>query len=314
MGDFLCTLVLVGSLLPGCAGAPPLATGYVEGDYVALAPPVTARITELRVRRGDRVEAGQGLGAVEMRDAELALAAAEAARARAASQLADLESGARAPEIAAAEAALASARAEAQRAAREAARQEQLARQRTSSQAQLDAARTAAQVAGAAMQAAQARLDLARLPARPDALAAARAALAEAEANRQALAWQVGQRMLTAPATGIVADVLRRPGEMAGPAAPVLVLLPDGATVLRFFVPEAALASLALGTRLEVACDGCKPGRATVSFIADEAEFTPPVIYSRDSRQKLVYRVEARPDPGSDLKPGQIIEIRLAHD
>ena len=66
--------------------------------------------------------------------------------------------------------------------------------------------------------------------------------------------------------------------------------------------------------QIEAACDGCAPARATISFIADEAEFTPPVIFSRDARQKLVYRVEARPDPGSPLKPGQIVELRTVHD
>lgn len=314
MVDFLCALALIGSLLPGCGAPPPLATGSVEGEFVQVAPLVNARVASLQVRRGDHVEAGQPLAEVEARDAELALAGAEAARARAASQLADLQAGGREPEIAAAEAALAVAQAEARRATAEAARQEQLARQRTIPQAQLDTARTSAATAEANVQAAQARLDLARLPARPDAIAAAQAALAEAEAARAALAWQLGQRRLTAPAAGTVTDILRRTGEMAGPAAPVLTLLPDGATLLRFFVAQADLAALSLGTRLEVTCDGCAPAHATISFIADEAEFTPPVIFARETRQKLVYRIEARPDPGSPLKPGQIVELRLTHD
>ncbi|WP_199262576.1 HlyD family efflux transporter periplasmic adaptor subunit, partial [Paracoccus binzhouensis] len=154
------------------------------------------------------------------------------------------------------------------------------------------------------------RLAVARLPARPDAIAAARADLAQARAERQAMEWQLQQRRLTAPAPGTVTDILRHPGELAGPSAPVLTLLPDGAVTLRFYVAEADLAALALGTRLTVGCDGCRPSSATVSFIADEAEFTPPVIYARDARQKLVYLVEARPEPGgSALKPGQIVEL-----
>lgn len=314
MADFLCSLAVIGALLPGCGAPPPLATGTVEGEFVQVAPLVNARVTELLVRRGDHVAAGRVLATVEARDAELALAGAEAAQSRAASQLADLQAGGRAPEIAAAEAALAAARAEAQRADAEAARQEQLARQRASPQAQLDTARAAAATAQANMQAAQARLDLARLPARPDAIAAARAALDEAEAARQVLDWQLSQRQLAAPAAGTVADILRHPGEMAGPSAPILTLLPDGATLLRFFVAQADLAALSIGMRLDVACDGCAPAQATVSFIADRAEFTPPVIYSRDTRQKLVWQVEARPDPGSPLKPGQIVEVRKPHD
>ncbi|WP_104493464.1 HlyD family secretion protein [Paracoccus denitrificans] len=309
MADFLCSLAFLAALFPQCGPPAPLGTGYAEGDYVQIAPLATARIEALAVRQGDRVEAGQAVAILETRDAELALAAAEAAHARAASTLADLEKGGRAPEIAAIEATLASARANAERTAREAARQERLLAQRVSSPAQLDDARAAADMAEAAVREAEARLAVARLPARPDAIAAARAALAQAQANRQAMEWQLQQRRLTAPAPGVVTDILRHRGELAGPSAPVLTYLPDGAVKLRFFIAEADLAALALGTRLTVGCDGCAPTSATVSFIADEAEFTPPVLYARDARQKLVYLVEARPEPGSTLKPGQIVDV-----
>ncbi|MEG4642212.1 HlyD family efflux transporter periplasmic adaptor subunit [Paracoccus sp. APAP_BH8] len=309
MADFLCSLGFLAALFSHCGPPPPLGTGYAEGEYVQIAPLATARVEALAVQRGDRVEAGQPVATLESRDAALALAAAEAAHARAASTLADLEKGGRAPEIAAIEATLASARAHAEHAAREAARQERLLAQRVSAPAQLEDARAAAEMAEAAVREAEARLAVARLPARPDAIAAARAALAQAEADRQAMEWQLQQRRLTAPTPGTVTDILRHEGEIAGPSAPVLTYLPDGAVTLRFYVAEADLAALALGARLTVGCDGCAPAGATVSFIADEAEFTPPVIYARDTRQKLVYLVEARPEPGSPLKPGQIVEV-----
>jgi HlyD family secretion protein len=72
--------------------------------------------------------------------------------------------------------------------------------------------------------------------------------------------------------------------------------------------------SYQIGSRVEVSCDGCPAGvTARVSFIADEPEFTPPVIYSVESRQKLVYLIEARPEAGSVvLQPGQIVDVRLA--
>ncbi|UFM66977.1 HlyD family efflux transporter periplasmic adaptor subunit (plasmid) [Paracoccus sp. MA] len=309
MADLICSLAFLAALFAQCGPPPPLGTGYVEGEYVQIAPVATARVETLAVQRGDRVEAGQAVAMLESRDAALALAAARAAEARAASELANLEKGGRQPEIAAVEATLASARANAERAAREAARQERLLAQRVSSPAQRDEARAAADMAEAAMREAEARLAVARLPARPDAIAAARAALARARADRQAMEWQLQQRRLTAPASGTVTDILRHRGELAGPSAPVLSFLPEGAVTLRFYVAEADLAALSPGMRLRVGCDGCTSGSATVSFIADEAEFTPPVIYARDARQKLVYLVEARPDPGSALKPGQIVDV-----
>ena len=80
------------------------------------------------------------------------------------------------------------------------------------------------------------------------------------------------------------------------------------------FVGETAVAGLAPGTELAVRCDGCPDGlTATVSYVSDEPEFTPPVIYSVENRQKLVYRVEARPGPDARaLRPGQIVDVGLA--
>lgn len=108
--------------------------------------------------------------------------------------------------------------------------------------------------------------------------------------------------------------MLRRIGEIAGPTTPVLSILPDGAWKVVAFVPETSLSEIAPGGRLSVHCDGCPEGlAATISYVAQEPEFTPPVIYSLENRQKLVYRVEARPDPSQTaLRPGQIVDVARA--
>lgn len=312
MADFLCTLPLVSALLVRCAPPHPLATGYVEGDYVNAAPLVTARIASLAVRRGDRVAAGQVLAQVETADARAALDAAEATLRRAESELADLTHGSRPEELASLEAALVALQADAERAGEDAAREDRLRARGVSSQAQTGAVRATADVARAAVAEAEARLQAARLPARPDRIDAARAAVAEARAARDDRRWQLEQRSIRAGGPGVVTDIVRNPGEIAGPSAPVLTWLPDGAVHLRVFLPEAALSSIAVGTRLGVTCDGCAPSTAGVTWIATEAEFTPPVIFSREARQKLVYMVEAVPDEGAILKPGQIVEVRVA--
>lgn len=300
-------------MLSACAATQPVATGYVEGEYLLIAPVATAQVEALGVRRGDRVEAGQTLAAMERRDAEIALAEAASALAQAESQLANLNEGRRAEEIGVIEAELASARAQETEAARQAARAAELLARGAAPQSQVDDAQTALAVARARVAEIEANLVVARLPARPHEIAAAEAAVAQAAARRDAVAWQLEKRRLAAPAGGTVSEIFRREGEIAGPQAPVLSLLPDGAVLLRLYVPETVVAGIATGTRLAVNCDGCAPGTtATVSYVADEPEFTPPVIYSIENRQKLVYLVEARPDPGATaLKPGQIVDVRL---
>lgn len=311
----LCFLPLLSSLLATCAPPMPLATGYVEGEYVQIAAVATAQVNALSVRSGDRVAAGDPMVDLERQDAEIALAQAEAALSRTQSQLANLRRGKRPEEIRVIEAALASAKAQAGEAQRVADRLIGLAGRGVATETQRDDAATAAQVAQARVAEIDANLAVARLPAREDEIAAAEAALREATAARDHARWQLDKRSLSAPSPGIVTDILRRPGEIATAGQPILSLLPDDAIRLRLYLPEAALSRVAVGTALSVHCDGCATGlAATVSYIADGPEFTPPVIYSVESRQKLVYLVEAEPAPGSRLKPGQIVDVDLAGD
>lgn len=313
MTAFVCTLPLLSALFTACAPVPPFASGYVEGEYVLIAPVATAEIREIAVARGDRVAPGDPLVRLEDRDATIALAQAEAGLQQAEAALADLREGARPEEIAAIEAALASARAQATEAQRTSERQTSLAARGAITTAQADDAVTAAEVAAAAVARIEAELAAARLPARPQRIAAAEAALDGARATRDQAEWNLARRRLDAPSAGTVSDLIRTPGELAGPAAPVLSLLPDDGVKLRLYVPQDALPRIAPGSLLDVRCDGCPPGlQATVSYVADTPEFTPPVIYSIETRQKLVYLIEARPAAGAGvLKPGQIVDVVL---
>lgn len=313
MTGFLCAIPLISALFNACAPVPPFATGYVEGEYVLIAPVATAQIGGLAVGRGDRVVAGQALVEMEKRDAEIALSEAEAAEAQAESQLANLLEGRRPEEIRVIEATLASAEAKLTEAERSEARAQSLAARGAATTAQAEDAATAASVARALVTEAEASLAVAKLPARPQEIAAAEAALKGARAAKEKAAWNLSERELTAPAPGVIFDTIRDAGEIAGPSAPVLSMLPDGAVKLRLYVPEPSIAAVALGTRLDVRCDGCGAGEtATVTYISDAPEFTPPVIYSLQNRQTLVYLIEARPDDGSHaLKPGQIVDVAL---
>ncbi|MGE4326931.1 MAG: HlyD family secretion protein [Pseudodonghicola sp.] len=313
MSGLLCSVPLVATLFGACAAPAPFATGYVEGEYLLIAPVATAQIEALPVKRGDRIAAGELLVEMEKRDAAIALAQAEATLAQAESKLADLKLPKRDEEIRVIEAELASARAQAVEAAREAERQKNLYLRNTAPKSQADEAETALDVARAKVSEAEASLAVAHLPSRPDVIAAAEAAVTEARAAREAAAWQLDKRRLTAPATGEVTEILRRKGEIAGPSAPVLSFLPDGGVLLRVYVPESDISSIHVGSRLSVNCDGCEPGMvARVSYVSDSPEFTPPVIYSLENRQKLVYLVEARPETGTpSIQPGQIVDVAL---
>ena len=105
------------------------------------------------------------------------------------------------------------------------------------------------------------------------------------------------RRTLTAPAAALVEETYYEPGELVAAGQPVVSLLPDANRKIRFFLPERLLAGIAPGSEVGVSCDGCAGGLlAKVEFVATEAEFTPPILYSKDSRDKLVFGVDAVPD------------------
>lgn len=313
MMQFLCALPIIAGFYGACAEPANVAVGYVEGEYVLIAPIEAAQIETLEVERGDRIETGQVLAKLESRDAEIAVAQAKAALAQAESQVADLTVGKRPEEIESIRAALNSARAQAEEARRVVERQRDLLERGIASQATFDTASTSYELADAKVTELEANLEVAQLPARADMIAAAEAGVEQARAALDNAEWRLEKRTVTSPATGHVFDVVRNAGETGGPQAPIFSVLPDGATKLRLYVPETALSALSLGMTLDVTCDGCTADmHATINYISDDPEFTPPVIYSLDNRQKLVYLIEAKPDDTARaLKPGQIVDATI---
>jgi HlyD family secretion protein len=88
--------------------------------------------------------------------------------------------------------------------------------------------------------------------------------------------------------------------------------MPPGNMKIRFYVSETELPKLAIGDEVRVTCDNCAADlTAKIYFISTTAEYTPPVIYSLDERNKLVYLVQARPARPGSLRVGQPISVYL---
>lgn len=282
--------------------------GYAEGDFVSLAPDAPGRIAETFAADGDAVAAGDILFRMDAAAERAALEAAEARIEAAEARFADAAAGARTPEIEAARDQLNQALASQREAADAIERTRRLFEQGHVSQARLDQVEATAETASARVAEMRERLTLVQLPARENALRALQAEVAAARAERDRAADALAKRTVATPASGRVHRQVRYAGEQAGPSQPVYSLLPDGAVYALIFIPEEELSRTPVGTQLAVTCDGC-PGDLTarISSIADEAEFTPPVIYSDRERTRLAYRAEARfdgtpPPPGTPLR------------
>ena len=124
-------------------------------------------------------------------------------------------------------------------------------------------------------------------------------------------AYQLSQRDVVALTSGRVQDIFFWPGEFAPAMTPVVSVLPPDRVFVRFFVPQSQFASIKLGQEVRISCDGCGQGMtARITFISAQQEFTPPVIFSEDSRERLVFKIEARTPGGLRLNPGQPVEVR----
>lgn len=309
-------LAVVGlAALAGCqAQKPPVWQGYVEGEFVYVAGKIAGRLDTLAVARGDTVAAGQTLYVLEHGYEERSLALAEADLRQAESDLRDKEKGLRPEEIDQIAADLRRAEASRNLARLEYERRRNLYASRTIAKEELDTARTTHETAREQVKELESKLATGRLPSRIDQIMAARAAV---EAAREAVGqarWNLDQATQQAGVGGLVYDTLHYQGEWVAAGSPVVALLPPENVKVRFFLPEAVAGALARGQAIRVSWDGGKePVAARVSYIAPRVEYTPPVIYSQDFREKLVIMVEAvfAPDVAARLHPGQPVDVSL---
>lgn len=314
------TRALAGSIaaalaLAGCGNpAPPALQGYIEGEYVRIAAPFAGTLVALDAQRGSQVSAGSPLFALESENEDSARREAEERVKRAQAQAEDLRKGRRPTEITAARAQLTQAQAAAGLSERDYARQQELVSKGFVSQSRADEARAARDRDRGKLAEINAELQTVLAGTRPDEIRAAEAEVAAARESLKQADWRLRQKSVAATVGGTVTDTLFVRGEWVPAGAPVVAMLPPGNVKVRFFVPEPRLGALKVGQKVALACDACGPGlEATVAYIASQAEFTPPVIYSKDNRAKMVFLVEARPaaEQAARLHPGQPVDVTL---
>ncbi|WP_091740887.1 HlyD family secretion protein [Phenylobacterium immobile] len=279
-------------------------TGYVVSDDLYMTSPVAGTVGEIAVRRGQRVAAGQPLFSIDP-----TVRAAAADRARAGVSASEAQAAQQQAALGRASANLAAAQADAVRAQAELARLLAARGDNASAVAaiEIERARAAAAQAIGRRDAAQTEATGARAG-----IDAAKAGVAQARAGLAGATRELGDLAPRAPKAGRVIDIMYRPGESIAANAAVIAITPDDEVKIRFYAPERRVAEVRPGTKVAVACDGCAAGlTATVEFVAARPEYTPPVIYSLDVRDKLVFMVEAAPDSSRAFTPGQPLNVSL---
>lgn len=311
----LAGLGMLGALAACSDDGPRDYQGYAEGEYVRVAAPFAGTLQKLAVARGMQVKSGEPLFTLEQENEAAARREAEERLKAAEAQLADLRKAKRPTEIDAVRAQLAQAEAAFKLSQAQLRRAEDLVARNFVSRERLDEARTNHDRDGQRVAELRAQLATARLAARPDEIKAAESSVGAAKAALAQAEWRLAQKTVTSTVSGVVQDTFFVAGEWVNANQPVVSLLPPHNIKVRFFVEERNLGAVKVGQSLVVTCDGCAgPLRAAVSFVSPQAEFTPPVIYSRQERAKLVFLIEARlaPEDAVKLHPGQPVEVKFA--
>lgn len=285
-------------------------SGYIEGEALYLSSSTAGPVTSVSVVRGQRVAAGQPLFALDAGPLAAQRDQAVAVLAEAGARLADARKGQRPQELAVFDAQRAAAEAGLRQAQAEYNRIAPLVAKGIYAPARLDTVRAARDSAAANLKALTSQRNAGTLGARPDALRAGEAQVQQARDALAAAQAQLDRTGPAAPAAARVEQVFFQSGEWAAANQPVVSLIPDDRVKVRFFVPQKDLARYRIGRTVGFSCDGCPAGlSATIDYVSPRPEFTPPIIYSRSSRDRLVFLIEARPNAPRTLSPGQPVDV-----
>ena len=289
--------------------------GYVEGEFVYVASPFAGQLESLSVQRGAQVKKDDPLFALESGSETALREEAERKLNQGKATLEDVKKGRRPTELNSMEAQLRQVRAALILSEKEFKRQDDLYRRGVSSAADFDRARSVRDQDQNRVAQMEADLQTAHLGSRDDQIAAAEASVRALQAALTQADWGLSQKRQSAPQDGLVFDTLYQLGEWVAAGRPVVALLPPPNVKVRAFVPEGRVGTIHPGASARVFVDGAgTPFAGKVSFISPQAEFTPPVIYSQESRGKLVFMIEIRFDAAAAAKlhPGQPVDVEFA--
>jgi HlyD family secretion protein len=285
--------------------------GYVEGETSLIAPPIAGRLVERPVDRGQQVKKGDRLFVIDPVMARAEVARAEAALAEAQARYENLLKGKREEEQDVVRAQRRETEAALSQAEVELKRQAELVTRGVGTRKEYEQAESMARQLRSRAASLAAQEKVGDLAARPDEIAAARAQVAQDDANLAQARKRLDDLMPVAPEDGLIENTFFNTGEWVPAGTPVVSLLPPFRVKLRFYVPQEDVAHAKIDTPLSFTCDGCPADlKASIIYVSPRAEFTPPVIYSQSARTKLVFLIEARPEPTQTrLPPGLPITV-----
>jgi HlyD family secretion protein len=307
---FLCVL-----FLGGCGGHDHTHyQGYVEGENLYLAVPYEGSLVKKYVSRGQQVKKGDLLFQLNTNPELLLIEQLKAELAQAKSSLIDLKKPKRGPEINAIQQQIEQADASLILADIREKRYTTLYRNKATELDRVDEATSLKRSNQAIKNQYEQNLILSKMGARPDQIQAQEFKWDEVNAGLLVGEWKLAQKTVRAPGDAIVFDTYYQEGEFIAAGRPIAALLLPKNVRIEFFIPAQDLPQLQLNQSIQFTCAGCaETNEAVVSYISPEAEYVPPLVYTRDNLENLVFRVKAQIKNPASFKPGQPVTVSVAH-
>lgn len=290
--------------------------GYVEGENIFLASPYSGILVKKLTHRGQVVKKNQLLFQLDSEPQILQIKQARAELNEAQRIYQDLQNPKRKPEIEAIKAQIEQIDAQLELAQIRVARFKHLHDMQAGDRDRLDQAIARYDELKHLRSQYQANLELAQLGGREEQINAQLARIKRLQEKLAETKWQLAQKSIYAPESGIIFDTFYLPGEFVASQQPIAALLTPKNVRIEFFVPAERVNGFNQGQIIEFTCMGCKKNyTARVSYISPEAEYVPPLVYSRDNADKLVFRIKAQILQPDKFKPGQPVTVMgIAHD
>lgn len=301
---------LIAFILTACDRNQHQFQGYVESDNLLLASPFSGNLIELPVVRGEFVDKADLLFQLDPNPEALQAKQADFLLKEGQYNLEDSERPKRKPEIEVAEAQVAQVDARLRLAELRKKRYHELYTKKAGDLDRSDQARERVIELKEAKKQSEAELALAKLGARQDKIEEKKARVDLLLERAKLSKWELSQKTGYAPDAGIVFDTYYHEGEWVPAGSPVISLLIPDHINIEFFVPVAVLSKLRTTQTVYFTCEGCAAkNKAVINYISPEAEYVPPLVYSRKNYDKLVFRIKASPEKPGLFKLGQPVII-----
>lgn len=287
-------------------------SGTIEIDEVRISARVSGAVEELTIMQGDRILEGQTLVKIDETEYLLALTLREAALTMAEAHLRTIIDGTRQQQIIAASSTVEAARAVRNQTAIDLVRARELSAAGAISDQSLQAAETAAVQTETQYTNASQGYSLAVEGARLTEVEAAEAEVESAEAARQLALQHLEWTNIISPLTGTVTGTNILAGENIVAGMTLLTVADMDTVKAIFYIPQPYLATIEIGNTVTVSTEGTEKVTGTITHIADQAEFTPSQVETREGRTSLVYRIEAQiPNSGDIFKAGMPVDVEV---